>query len=687
MAIRMSGLVSGLDTESIIQELMSVQSMKLTKKENSKTKTEWKLDKWKELNTKIYSLYTGKLSKIKLQGNYTTKKVTSADESAVSATASGSAANGSHTLEVKSLASAQYVTGAQITSENLKTTASSKKIDSDSLLTNFSGIEEGLTITVKNKASSQTKTLEVTGSTKISDLVSICQDAGLTASFDEKQGRFFISSKDSGESQGFTITCNEESEKVSLATDSLKKSVHQLVDYDNLSDDQKDQIDDYFEIIDMTDLYTKKESAKKEYEDYQKKYDALSEEEKTEAKKNQLDTYLEAKNTAEQAYEAGKEERNADLENMLSYVTGIAQSAGKFTADEITTKIAEMKEKYNTSLDADAGDEADAGVISTSPLTSLGLGEITGEDVNGGTTGVTVRAANDAVIILDGAQMSDTSNTMTVNGLTFDLKAVTDGEIKMTVATDVDEIYNNIKDFFKEYNEVLKAMNEAYNADSARKYDVLTSAQKESMSDEEVETWEGKIKDSLLRRDTTLASLISVMKSTMQTSVKLDSLTFEVIDTTKKDSDGNYRQYNAPASYSLSSFGIVSSSDYSEGGLLHIYGDEDDETYSSEENKLKKALEENPTAVQSVLSKLCTNLYDTLTNKMSASSISSAMTFYNDKEIKNQISTYEDELSTLQDKLNDQEDRYYSQFTAMEKAMSNMQTQSSSLSGLLGTSS
>ena len=37
MAIRMSGLVSGLDTESIVKELMSVQSMKLTKKENNQT--------------------------------------------------------------------------------------------------------------------------------------------------------------------------------------------------------------------------------------------------------------------------------------------------------------------------------------------------------------------------------------------------------------------------------------------------------------------------------------------------------------------------------------------------------------------------------------------------------------------------------------------------------------------------
>lgn len=680
MAIRMSGLISGLDTESLVKELMSVQSMKLTKKENLKTKTEWKQEKWKDLNTKIYSLYTGKLSKIKMQGNYATKKVTSADESSVSATASGSVSTGSHTIEVKSLASAQYVTGAQITADNLKSTASSKKIDKDSNLTNFSGIEEGMKITIKNKASNLTKTLEVTSSTTISDLVSTCQDAGLAASFDEKQGRFFISSKESGEKQGFTITCDADSEKVSIAASKLKKSVHSLVGYDSLDVGVQDQIDDYFSRIDMSKVYTAREDAKKEYEEYQKKYDAFNEAEKNPETDRILAEYKDAYEKACQEYDAEKAKQDVIIDNMLSYVQGIALSSGKLTSAEAADKIAAIKADYNNSLE-------NHDTVSTSALTSLGLDEITGEAVDGGTSGMTVRAAKDAVIVLDGAQMNGDSNTMTVNGLTLDLKAVTNGEIRMTVATDVDGIYNSIKDFFKEYNEVLKSMNEAYNAESARKYDVLTSEQKEAMTDEEVEKWEGKIKDSLLRRDTTLGSLISVMKMSLRSSVKLDSVTFEAIDPTKKDSDGNYKQYNSAVTYSLASFGIVTSSDYTEGGLLHIYGDEDDELYASEDNKLKKALEENPSAVQAVMSKLCTDLYDTLTDKMAASSISSAMTFYNDKELKSQISTYEDDLKALQKKLNEQEDRYYKQFTAMEKAMSQSQSQSSSLAGLLGTNS
>lgn len=42
--------------------------------------------------------------------------------------------------------------------------------------------------------------------------------------------------------------------------------------------------------------------------------------------------------------------------------------------------------------------------------------------------------------------------------------------------------------------------------------------------------------------------------------------------------------------YALSSFGIMTSTDYTEGGLLHIYGDADDSVYSAKDDKLKKHL-------------------------------------------------------------------------------------------------
>ena len=56
MAIRMSGMISGLDTESIVKSLMETQQAKKTKIESKKQKLEWKQEIWSGLNTKMYSL-------------------------------------------------------------------------------------------------------------------------------------------------------------------------------------------------------------------------------------------------------------------------------------------------------------------------------------------------------------------------------------------------------------------------------------------------------------------------------------------------------------------------------------------------------------------------------------------------------------------------------------------------------
>ena len=73
MAIRITGMYSGLDTESIIGELASAQSVKKNKLVKAQTKLSWKQDAWKALNTKIYSFYTNVLDTMRFEGSYLRK--------------------------------------------------------------------------------------------------------------------------------------------------------------------------------------------------------------------------------------------------------------------------------------------------------------------------------------------------------------------------------------------------------------------------------------------------------------------------------------------------------------------------------------------------------------------------------------------------------------------------------------
>ena len=102
------------------------------------------------------------------------------------------------------------------------------------------------------------------------------------------------------------------------------------------------------------------------------------------------------------------------------------------------------------------------------------------------------------------------------------------------------------------------------------------------------------------------------------------------------------------------------------------------------EDKLRAAIEEDPDTVMEVLQSISKKLYDTMSDKMKATELSSALTFYNDKQITKELTGYKESLKKEEDRLADIEDRYYKQFASMETALSKLSSQSSSLLSMLG---
>ena len=115
-----------------------------------------------------------------------------------------------------------------------------------------------------------------------------------------------------------------------------------------------------------------------------------------------------------------------------------------------------------------------------------------------------------------------------------------------------------------------------------------------------------------------------------------------------------------------------------------MYGDSEDGVYGSKEDKLKKALSEKPEETAEALKGIMEKLYSKMTDAMKGTGLSSALTFYNDKELNKLSDTYKKEYKNLEAKINKIEDKYYKQFAAMEKAMAKMNAQSNSLASMLG---
>lgn len=741
MAIRLSGLASGMDTDTIIKGIVDAQKLKNKKVSDKSQILDWKKDKLKELNTKLYKLYSEDLTKLRMASAYGTKKVTSSNESLVEVKAGSTAPTGTMQLKITNTATAQSVTSGKFDS----TTTSSTK------LKDLPGYSSGSAIIITND--SKEKVLEITDKTTIGDFVSACKDAGLNASFDTNQKRIFISSKESGVENQFSIreysnTSIEYFDKIKEAIDYSKlnsvqkekvlKEFDTLQNSSSLTDDQKQQItknivsivqdsvkatveseakqtaitkvidgikeelvdgysvsdSPYDGVVNYNDilaelgyegtLTTEQETkASNLYKQYCKVYDELKsniivpddvqpgdvEEYKKDTAKKQyeklvaLDKENYFNNLAQKKF-TSTEVKEGDKTYAQYYQEQVNIEYNKIDINnKVTDAINSLSNDINTIISGYNGSSSKVSVLS-----ALNMGEVSNTDIieGGSASGMVIKAATDAEITYNGVAMTSSSNTIKVNDYTITLKGRSDEVINISTTVDSQGTFDAVKKFVTNYNAILKELNTLYYADSARGYDPLSDDEKEAMTEAQIEKWETKIKDSMLRRDSNVGTIITTLKTSLMQSVE--------------GSDGK--------TYSLASFGIGTSSDYSEKGLLHIDGDPDDAAFSTMANKLMSALESNPDIVADVLSKTVTKLYEDIDKNIKAiPNVRSAFTFYNDKLMTNQQTEYKKKISLLESKLTDLENKYYKQFSAMETAMAKLQSQSNALAGMLGTGS
>lgn len=580
MPIRITGMNSGLDTESIISELVSAYKQKGTKYEKAQTKISWKQEAWKSLSSKTYSFRTG-LDKMRFASGYSLKTTSVSNSSKASITASNNAVNGTQTLEVKQLAKSGYLTGGKVS-----------KADG-------SAVESGTTMGELGMGGSgdiyvNGKQITVDSTTKVSDFVSKLNDAGVKANFDATNQRIFVSSTESGKESDFAITALNANGTTALSKLGL-----------NVEPDTK--------------------AGEKSYADYATAYGDMG---------------------------------DTDIASLL-------QSYGKKDS-ETDRLVADFAKQYQA---ADSVMTKDAIVQEFKAFAAYAkeAQSKTNDELGYNTDAVRIHG-QDAEIKLNGATFTSKSNSFSVNGLTIEALATTsDGEVlTVTTSTDNQGIYDKIKDFLSDYNDLINSMTKSYNAESASDYEPLTDDEKDEMSETEIEKWETKGKSAVLRRDSTLSTLMSAMTNVMSKSYTINGKSY------------------ALSSFGIKTLGIMNAKD-NEQNAYHIDGDADDESTSSNTDKLMAAIIEDPEGVTEFFKKISNDLYDDLGKLMTSTTLRSYGSFYNDKQLDTEYKSYTTKISDWDRKVQDIEDSYYKKFSKMESALASLQSQQSSLSGLLGS--
>jgi flagellar hook-associated protein 2 len=196
MAIRLSGMNSGLDTDALVKALVASYSLKRDAYKKEQTKLAWKQDAWKTLDSKVYKLYSN-VGNLKFQGAYSIKKSTVSDTTKATVTATNKAINGVQSLEVTNLAQTGYLTGEKLGDDVKEGTKLSEL--------GVAGTET-ITVTKGSGVNLKTEQIEVNADMTVKDLTEKLSSAGLKVNFDSDNNRIFIGSDKSGADNDFTIT-------------------------------------------------------------------------------------------------------------------------------------------------------------------------------------------------------------------------------------------------------------------------------------------------------------------------------------------------------------------------------------------------------------------------------------------------------------------------------------------------
>lgn len=274
-------------------------------------------------------------------------------------------------------------------------------------------------------------------------------------------------------------------------------------------------------------------------------------------------------------------------------------------------------------------------------------------------------------------EFSRSSNTFDLDGMSITLNGtfeVKDGETPVTFSskTDTDKIIDVVKTMVEDYNAIVSEVKKAYSdmplekSDGSR-YKPLTDEDKADMTESEIKAYEEKAKTGILFMDRDLSSLYSALRSAVAPG----------------GSDGSF----------LRSIGIKTSY---EDGLT---------TLSLDESALREALEQNPDQVKDAFTKSkengaasdglmasiqkVTDRYAATTGATKGILIEKAGSKYSPSAALNntlleQMKDIDKQVDKWQAKMSDKVDYYTNKFTQLEMLIAQMNSQSSSLAGMMG---
>ncbi|MGN0682068.1 MAG: flagellar filament capping protein FliD, partial [Oscillospiraceae bacterium] len=291
-------------------------------------------------------------------------------------------------------------------------------------------------------------------------------------------------------------------------------------------------------------------------------------------------------------------------------------------------------------------------------------------------SGVTVEEGRNAIFELDGVEIYHNSNSYEIDGTKFDFTDAIENETyKVGLTKDYTDVKQVIKDFVKDYNQLIEDVYGHIGTAPARDsndntYEPLTDEEKEEMSEEEIEKWEIAAKKGVIYNDSTVSGIMSQIRTALYNTVTTD--------------DGK--------KFGIFNMGITTIAyDYASHGKLEIDEEAFDKAFDENAETIAKLFTDADTGIMKKIDTILDDAVSTTTSKgvIRGSLIRKAGlekgSSAKNNEIYRQMQSINERINTLQDRYDAKEEYWWKVFTNLEKMMGEFNDQSAYLSNYFGS--
>lgn len=460
----MAGLVSGLDTDSLVESLTSSNRGKIEKQQQNIQRLEWKQESYRNI-TKALKEFQSKYLDVLSATNFrsaslynTIKASTTSSKLAVSAT-SGAAAGTIKIANVKQLATRQTISSMSGVSKPL---TGETVANVPGLLTDISGGSKSFLLKLDGKV--RTVTLD---SAFVDDVNTV--GVGFEKAMQKKIDSIFGKKSDNSPIVNVSLAVGG---KLGFSSSGSQLTVNAL-NGDTATLPQ----------LGFTEGQTDRLTTTKSLADLRSSLGVALTGDDFNFSINGKDFSFKSTDT-------------------LAAVMSKVNSSGA----GVTMAYSSITDKISlTATETGSGENINIAQTTGNLMESLGLMGTGSHKVYG----------QNAELEINGIAVVRSSNNIEVNGVKIELKEKTaiGEELVINMSTDTTNLKENIKNFVTDYNNLLDMMNGLVKEKADKAFTPLTEAQRGEMSEKEIENWEKKAKSGLLQNDNAVRTITAKMQS------------------------------------------------------------------------------------------------------------------------------------------------------------------------------